>query len=145
MSILSTNDINIAMGRRLMAVRSMCGLTQFEFADQLGISPRAYANYERGEREMPATMFKRLRDTFSIDPVWLMEGPGEAPVRVRDRLVDMELLEEIVRMIHEWQRKHRATLKPDKLARVIRLGYETCVDHGSLDKGRLQEMLSLAA
>lgn len=145
MSILSTDEINLAMGRRLMAVRSMCGLTQFEFADQLQISPRAYANYERGSREMPAMMFKLLRDAFDIDPLWLIEGPDDKPILVRGRVMDMELMEEIVRMVFEWQRKQRKSLKPDKLARVIRLAYDTCADDGGLDRGRLHQMMTLAA
>lgn len=53
-------------------------VSQIEFAEKLGLAPRAYANYERGEREMPAAVLLRLYELFSIDPVWLLTGTATA-------------------------------------------------------------------
>jgi transcriptional regulator with XRE-family HTH domain len=52
--------------------------SQFEFADTLGLSARAYANYERGEREMPAALLLRLYELFNVDPVWVLTGTATA-------------------------------------------------------------------
>ncbi len=145
MSKLSTEEDKLLLGLRLMTIRTSSGLTQFEFADRLGLSPRAYANYERGEREMPVALFKSLCDSFRIDPLWLLVGPGEEPDHIGNRRVDLDLLEEIIRMIEEWLVKKNGTLKPEKKARVIRLAYEHCVDQGAVDAAHLKEMLSLAA
>ena len=120
MSKLSSEDDNLVMGRRLMAVRVASGLTQADFADKLGLSLRAYANYERGEREMPTALFRSLCETFRIDPLWQLTGPGEDPGLVGRRVLDMK-------------------------ARVIRLGYEHCITKGEIDATHLREMLSVAA
>ena len=145
MSKLSTQNGNIAIGRRITAVRTASGLTQNEFAEKLGLSPRAYANYERGEREMPVALFKTLYEAYHIDPVWILTGPGDEPVVVGSRRLDGALLEKIIEMVEEWLTKHRRTLKPAKKARVIRLAYEHCADQQSVDAAHLQDMLSLAA
>ncbi|TJY61137.1 helix-turn-helix transcriptional regulator [Sinimarinibacterium sp. CAU 1509] len=145
MSKLSNDDDNLIMGRRLMAIRVSSGLTQADFADKLSLSLRAYANYERGEREMPTALFKSLVDTFRIDPLWQLTGPGEDPVQFGKRVLDMDLMEGVIRLIEEWLVKHRRTLKPEKKARVIRLGYEHCVAKGGIDTTHLREMLSVAA
>ncbi len=44
MSKLSTEEFNIAVGQRLGAVRERSRLVQTEFAETLGLSPRAYQN-----------------------------------------------------------------------------------------------------
>ena len=145
MSKLSNDNDNLAMGRRLMAIRIASGLTQADFADKLGLSLRAYANYERGEREMPTALFKSLCETFRIDPLWQLMGPGDDPVLAGRRVLDMDLMEGVIRLIEEWLIKHRRALKPDKKARVIRLGYEHCIAKGEIDATHLREMLSVAA
>jgi transcriptional regulator with XRE-family HTH domain len=145
MSKLSTQKSNLEIGKRIAAVRASSGLSQGDFAESLGISPRAYANYERGEREMPVALFKSLCESYSIDPVWLLNGPGEQPVKVTERRVDSDLLETLISMIEEWLTKNRRTLKPDKKARLIRLAYEHCSERGEVDSAHLKDMLSLAA
>jgi len=145
MSKLSNADDNADIGRRLMAIRTASGLTQFEFADKLGLSPRAYANYERGEREVPTALFKSLCEVFRIDPLWLLGGQDEEPMFIGSRRLDADLLECIVELVEEWLTKHRRALKPAKKARVIRLAYEHCIEHGKVDTAHVREMLSLAA
>ena len=145
MSKLSNNDENVVMGRRLTSIRANSGLTQEEFAEKLGLSLRAYANYERGEREMPTALFRSLCESFRIDPLWQLVGPDEEPVRVGRRVLDLDLMEGVIRLIEEYEAKHRRRLKPAKKARVIRLGYEYCVAKGEIDGAHLHEMLSLAA
>lgn len=145
MSKLSNEDDNLVMGRRLMAIRVVSGLTQADFADKLGLSLRAYANYERGEREVPTALFRSLCEMFRVDPLWQLTGPGEEPVLIGNRVLDLDLLEGVIRLIEDWLTKHRRTLKAEKKARVIRLGYEHCVTKGEIDATHLREMLSVAA
>eukprot|EP00456_Euglypha_rotunda_P002909 TRINITY_DN10526_c0_g1_i7.p1 TRINITY_DN10526_c0_g1~~TRINITY_DN10526_c0_g1_i7.p1 ORF type:complete len:103 (-),score=11.63 TRINITY_DN10526_c0_g1_i7:19-327(-) len=82
MSKLSTDYLNIEIGARLIGVRTKLGYTQPDFAAHLGLSYRAYGNYERGEREMPTALFRHLCDKFQIDPLWLLRGPGTEPVLI---------------------------------------------------------------
>lgn len=81
MTSISTAHDNAALGRRLAAVRAETGLSQTAFAKALGLSLRAYANYERGEREMPVALFRALYKTYGIDPGWLLNGPADQPVK----------------------------------------------------------------
>ncbi len=145
MSILSTGKQDAVIGRRLLAVRDAFGLTQTDMAARLGITMRAYANYERGEREMALAVLHALYARFGVDPVWVMAGPGAEPVMAGQRRIDSDLLERVIALVEEGLRKSQRTLKPDKMARLIRLAYEHCAEHGAVDKPRVSEMLSLVA
>jgi len=145
MSILSTSKQDIAIGTRLLAVREAFGLTQADMAARLGITSRAYANYERGEREMALAVLHALYSRFSVDPVWIIAGPGAEPVMAGQRRLDGDLLEQVIALVNDGLRKSGRTLKPEKMARLIRLAYEHCAERGEADKPRIAEMLSLAA
>ncbi|MGH8041093.1 MAG: helix-turn-helix domain-containing protein [Rudaea sp.] len=145
MSILSTHRQDAIVGGRLLAVREASGLTQTEMAQRLNITMRAYANYERGEREMPLAVLHALYARFGIDPVWIMAGPGKEPVMAGQRRLDGDLLERIIAVVNEDLRTQRRTLKPEKMARLVRLAYEHCTELGVVDKPHIAQMLSLAA
>lgn len=145
MSSIATEGDKKAMGARLARVRADSGLNQIDFAARIGIHPRAFANYERGERELPATVVKAVAQVLRIDPLWLLSGPDVEPVLCGARRLDLDLLEEIVTMIETWLTKNRRSLVPSKKGRVIRLAYEHCVDRGRIDAGYLKEMMALAA
>jgi transcriptional regulator with XRE-family HTH domain len=145
MSILSTSKQDAVIGKRLLIVREAFALTQTAMAQRLGVTLRAYANYERGEREMALAVMHALYLRFGVDPVWVMAGPGLEPVMVGQRRLDGDLLERIIALVDKGLSKSRRSLKPEKMARLIRLAYEHCVDQGSVDKPRIAQMLSLAA
>jgi transcriptional regulator with XRE-family HTH domain len=71
----STNE-NVFIGERLLAVRKANDLSQKDFADSLGLSARAYQNYERGEREISKELIRAIFEVYRIDPVWLILGEG---------------------------------------------------------------------
>ena len=58
MTSLGNSASKIAIGQRLRELRQRRRQTQAEFSAHLLVSPRAYVNYERGEREMPTAVFK---------------------------------------------------------------------------------------
>lgn len=145
MSILATTEQNLPIGKRLVAVRNAASLGQEAFAESLGLSPRAYANYERGEREIPAAVVRNLYEVHGTDPLWLLTGPGLDPVYAPERRLNLLLLEELIRIVETSLLRAHKALKPEKKARLIRLGYEHCMKAGKVDTGRIREMLSLAA
>lgn len=145
MSSIATADQNQAVGTRLASVRASTGLSQNGFAATLGLSPRAYANYERGEREMPVALFRTLVEVHGIDPVWLLMGPEPDPVHILERRLDLDLLEEVARIVERGLQRASKTLKPDKKARLIRLAYERCALAGQLNAEEIRNLLSLAA
>lgn len=61
---------------RVKYVRVHFSLSQAAMAQHVGMSLRAYQNYERGEREVPVALVHALYSEFKIDPVWLLTGIG---------------------------------------------------------------------
>ena len=55
------------MGDIMKAAREARGITQAELAGILGISQRAVAYYEKGERRPPVPMGKRIGEALGID------------------------------------------------------------------------------
>ncbi|EQD38243.1 transcriptional regulator, XRE family [mine drainage metagenome] len=144
MSSIATPNDNAALGRRLMAVRATTGLSQGGFATSLGLSSRAYANYERGEREMPVALFRALYETYGIDPVWLLEGPGDHPVKAATRTMDFPLVDSIIRWLDaELARTHKK-LRPRARLRVLKAAYALSAEKGRMDAAGLTELLAVA-
>lgn len=145
MSSLSTRDVNVEVGARLAAVRATTGLVQADFAAPLGLTARAYANYERGEREVPVALFRALVEKYRIDPVWLLIGPGEAPVLLSERRFDGALLEMLVEVVEDWVQNHRQPIRPKKKAQLLRVLYNRFSETGQIDQTLLADMLKIAA
>lgn len=144
MSTLSTDKTNREIGRRLAAVRAKEGLIQTEFAERLGISSRAYVNYERGEREIPAVLLISLLNTFGIDPLWLLVGPGDEPVLSGDR-PKPRLLSDIEEAVKRWLERQRKRMPRDKRDRLVRLLYERALLTGQIEMDYLEKIGSIAA
>ena len=144
MSKLANPDENLLIGERLAAARELQRLSQVEFAEQLGLSPRAYQNYERGERELPSTVLTALHAVFDIDPLWVLIGhAGQSRKSSASNKADV--LEVVVIAVEtHLQRTHR-TLTPAKKARLIKLLYLHFQDKPKVDRTELATMLSKAA
>lgn len=143
MSKLASTNENIAIGSRLAAAREAQRLSQVEFADQLGISPRAYQNYERGEREMPTTVLTALHAEFGIDPLWVLIGPGRDPRKLAASAKPDVLEEVIIGVETHLQRTHKK-LSPAKKARLIKVLYLQFRDK-KVDPDQLADTVSLTA
>ena len=143
MSKLSTEAENIEIGRRLCALRESLNLSQVEFAQRIDLSPRAFQNYERGERETPASVIKAIYEVFSVDPLWLLVGPGAAPMRAQ-RGDDADLLEKVVVSVEQRLARTRRRLEPDKKGRLIKLIYLHFRSKGGFDAEHMSEMVALA-
>ena len=59
-----------------MQVRKSVDLTQAEFAEKLGVSPRAYSGYELDERDLPVSIVVKLHESFNVSANWLLLGEG---------------------------------------------------------------------
>lgn len=145
MSSLSTPEVNSEIGARLAAIRATTGLVQADFASPLGLTARAYANYERGEREVPVALFRALIEKYKIDPVWLLVGPGDAPIFLSKRRFDGALLEMLVEIVEDWVQKHRKPIRPKKKAQLLRVLYDRFSETGQVDQTLLSDMLKIAA
>ncbi|MFP3562956.1 helix-turn-helix domain-containing protein [Paraburkholderia sp. SIMBA_030] len=113
--------------QRLAQVREHLDLSQEKMARQLGLSLRAYANYERGERAVPLELLRALYKQFSVDPVWLMTSEGNMILDrdVRYRL-DQKTLDGVLVVVERIEQRLEAPLDAKKKARLIGLLYEQC-------------------
>ncbi len=144
MSSIASPDQNIDLGQRLTKVRGTTGLSQAAFANTLGLSLRAYANYERGEREMPVALFRALYEIYGIDPVWLLAGPGEDPVKAATRTMDFALVDTIVQCVDTELAAMGRVLKPAMRQRILRALYALSAEKGHLEPDSARELLSIA-
>ena len=130
MSRLTSPPDRLAMGARIVSVRRAAGLNQADFAFSLGMSPRALANYERGEREPPSAVFKAMWDRYSIDPVWLLTGdpvwqlspPDDAPI-VERQILESGALERVLLGLKRYLGATGQSLEPELEAQLVRFLY----------------------
>ncbi|MBF3851470.1 helix-turn-helix transcriptional regulator [Burkholderia pseudomallei] len=113
--------------RRVALVREHLGLSQEKMARQLGLSLRAYANYERGERTIPVELLRALYEQFFVDPVWLLTGGGSMFIDrdVRYRL-DQRTLGAVMVTVERIEQRLEMPLAAKKKAKLIGLLYEQC-------------------
>jgi transcriptional regulator with XRE-family HTH domain len=144
MSSIASAAENADFGRRLSLVRSTTGLSQTGFAESLGLSLRAYANYERGEREAPVALFRALFEQYGIDPMWLLSGTEDAPQKAAARAMDFALVERITRQIDARLAAVRKKMKPDHRARVLRALYALALERGRLTDAEVEHVVAVA-
>jgi len=144
MSNLATARENTAIGLRLAAIRIASKLSQSDFADSLGVSPRAYQNYERGELEIQVIVVRALYETYGADPVWLLVGPGHEPRRYGADL-QVNLLERLIDEVETRLIRSRRKLPTANKARLVALLYTQFRDKPQLDIGYLERALALTA
>lgn len=113
--------------QRVAQVREQLDLSQEKMARQLGLSLRAYANYERGERAIPVELLRGLYEQFAVDPVWLLTGDGnmifDRDVRYR---LDQKTLDNVLVAVERIEQRLPIPLDVKKKARLVGLLYEQC-------------------
>jgi len=62
------------VGQRLQSFREVRGLTRAVVAQRLGITEKDLENMERGKMRISPENLEVLRETFSLDPAWLLGG-----------------------------------------------------------------------
>lgn len=100
------------MGHRLSAVRRQKKLSQEEMAERLHVSRSAYQYYERGERDLPASLLLKVFQEFEADPLWVLEGEVEAGLTRRER--EMARAYRKVGMAVEHRIRERGLSVPDE-------------------------------
>jgi len=141
---MSSDLINLEIGQRLKAARENTGLLQPDFAVRLGISPRAYGSYERGERSLTIEALKALYDIFHVDPIWILSGPGADP-RALKTPTRADILIEIIVKVEEHLAKRRLRLPLDKKARLIALLNQYFQGKGKVEDDHIEHVLSVSS
>jgi transcriptional regulator with XRE-family HTH domain len=115
-----------------------------EFAERLGLSPRAYQNYERGERELPSAVLRALLFEFGVDPVWVLVGSGTEH-RDGPAASNPDILEAVVRAVETHLQRRRKSLAPEKKARLIKVLYMQFREQSKVNDSQLADVISLIA
>jgi transcriptional regulator with XRE-family HTH domain len=142
--MLSRRPFDVEVGERLKAAREKAGLLQPEFAERLGLLPRTYANYERGERPISVDAVKALYEMFSVDPVWLLSGPSNDPRSIKTP-TKPDLLVEIIIKVEQHLGRSRLKLPLEKKARLIVLLNQYVQLKGRLEDDHIEHVLSISA
>ena len=66
----------MTINTRLKEARIISKLSQEQMAERLGISFRAYWNYETGKRDLTQENLINLAQMFYFNPTWLLLGIG---------------------------------------------------------------------
>ena len=75
------------MRERMKVLRKKLGLTQQQFADQLGIKRNTVANYESGRNDPMEAVISLICKTFDVNEAWIRDGVGNM-FRKQDEEID---------------------------------------------------------
>ena len=129
----------MSIQERLATVRKDADLTQTEFAGRVGISRRAYVNYERGEREIPSAFVIKLYDNFSISPNWILLGKGQ-----KTESLLSELIEDAVIAVGTFRVLKQLESDPERDAKLVMLLVDYFKQDREVDANFVQKMLESA-
>ena len=90
------------IAENLVKIRKSTLLVQNDFALKLGISPRAYVNYERGERKLPYEVLNKLYEIFDVNLNWLITGKGNMFNKQQPHASNEELEQKVVEVMKKY-------------------------------------------
>lgn len=149
--MLSSMTESFSYHERVGLVRAHFVLSQTVMAQRLGMSLRAYQNYERGEREIPVALVHALHKEFRVDPVWLLTGEGSMMLSEDQRKrLDQPLLDRVVEAVEKFEADLKKRLSVEHKSRLIGLLYEKSqllsdVAGEKLSNAKIRTLLKLVA
>ncbi|HIE24678.1 MAG TPA: XRE family transcriptional regulator [Anaerolineales bacterium] len=99
---------------RLLAIRRRAGLSQKDFSKKIGISPRAYRNYELAIRDVPLAVVVAIHAEFDVGLNWLVLGEGKSEPQP-----NKEIILQILSGLREYQEKFGNHFPLEKEARIF--------------------------
>ena len=69
------------INERIKEIRKMRGLTQTEFAKQIGTTPSAISQIENGKRNPSYETLTKIIETFKLDPRWFFPEENQTDKR----------------------------------------------------------------
>lgn len=145
MTRLASDEFNAEVAIRLAALRASTGLSQAKFAESVGLAERSYINYERGEREIPASVLRRMLEVYGVDPVWILAGSGDEPEYASQRRFDERLMMQVFQIVGDELKRAKKTFTFAKYSKFLCLAYQHAVEDGEVNSKRLRELIRLTA
>jgi transcriptional regulator with XRE-family HTH domain len=116
-------DLFLGMGARLTIIRKERGLSQAAMAKAIGVSPRAYHSYEKGERGMPVEALVAVSEEFGADVPWLLLGTKS--IRAGH---DFDALKRIETELDQHLTSEGIKVKSEKRGAIIARWYQSHVE-----------------
>lgn len=117
----------MTLADKLKIAREFLNKKQEEMASNVGISHRAWQDYEQGARIPSGKVFKEL-NTLGFNVSWFFRD--DVPMRLNEApappvaAVDEPLLESVIEAVEEYLHGERLTLAPAKKAQLITALYD---------------------
>lgn len=128
----------MSIAERLLSVRKGSKLTQSDFASSIDVSLSAYKSYERGERDIPLSLFGKLNKDYNTDPVWLFSGEKGLISNA-----EQEMLENIIVTVKRLLKENKIEIEPAKEAQLIVTLYSQFIKLGMLDEQTYNDIFKL--
>ena len=128
----------MVISERLAQVRKNTGLTQTEFAKKMGISRRAFVNYESGEREIPSSLAVKLDEVLAVNPRWLLTGEG---AQTSDHTG--QIIEDAVIAVRTFVVMKKLKITPEEEAKLVALLAEYFEQGGEKSMPLVKKMLEM--
>ena len=68
------NEYNINIGNRIRELRELSDISTEELASQVNIDEETYITYEKGEKDIPASLIYEIARIFNVDMGLLLNG-----------------------------------------------------------------------
>ena len=117
------------LSERLLTVRKQTGLSQADFGKKLGLSDRAYKNYELEIRKLPLEIAKLICREFDINIRWLLLGEGFMNAQTLGDVVEAAVIETRTFFI-----ENDIQLSPQQEAKIVRFFVQHMEEHGSISQ-----------
>lgn len=130
----------MSVGERLGEIRRGRGITQAEFAKNLGVSQPALAAYEKDVREPPLSAIIALCLNSNVSPEWILFGQG-AQYRGREA--------ELITKALAVTKRHLPKILPDatveKEAEFASLIYQYLLENGEISNSMAEAVFRVGA
>jgi transcriptional regulator with XRE-family HTH domain len=137
---------NLETGFRLLQVRQENRLSQQEFSRRLGIPSSSYQTYERGDRELPASVIEKLHDEFQVNPLWLIKSEeSEKDFPKKNLTHDLQLLKAIFLGIDDAEKRFGSHVSLEGKLDFALLIYRRFLADGAFDAELISTWISSGA
>ncbi len=88
-------------------------------------------------------LFRTLCAVHGVDPVWMLDGPGEQPVKAATRTIDLALADRVITGLETDPASMGRKLSQAERLRVLKAAYALSAAMGRLDVSGIKQLLEV--
>lgn len=128
------------IGERLRKERDRLGCNQTDFAAYGGVQKRAQVNYEANQRHPDASYLAGIA-AAGADIAYIVTAKHSDAHIAEGRVVDWDLLEQVIIGVDAFLNERKAKLRSDKKAGLIRVLYAKFSEEKNLNQTRFKDFM----